>query len=258
MASDAWNPSHYNQFQAARSQPAFDLIDLIEPQAAMQVVDLGCGDGRLTATLHERLPNARTLGIDSSPRMLAQAPADPAGRLMFQQGRIEDFAATASYDLVFSNAALHWAPDHEQLLARLVAALRPGGQLAVQLPAMFEHPSHLLAAELAQTPRFADALSGYVYRSPVLPLERYAELLFYAGAERQSVRAQVYGQVLATRDEVAEWLSGTLLTVYAERLPPEQYADFLAEFRAGLRRVLPDRRPFYYGYRRWLLWAKFR
>lgn len=257
MTSDAWNPQQYDEFKAARARPYHDLLALVQPRRGLRTIDLGCGTGELTAVLHRQLGAASTVGIDRSANMLAQAARQAVPGLEFRQGDLNEFRETRAFDLVFSNAALHWVPDHEELFPRLRRALAPEGQLAVQVPAMFEHPSHLLAAELAQRPRYAELLARYVYRSSVLAPERYAELLDELGAREQVVRLQIYGTHLSSREAVGDWLAGTLLTVYRERLSAENYQDFETDFRRELITRLPDRRPFFYGYRRILVWAQF-
>src|SRR5205823_5573075 len=133
---------------------------LVRPRPGMRVVDLGCGTGELTARLHHELAAGETLGIDRSEAMLAQARPRAEGGLRFEAGDIGAFAACAAWDVVFSNAALHWVDDHAALFARLTAALRAGGQLAVQMPANFDHPSHVIAAEGVAKGRLARHLGG--------------------------------------------------------------------------------------------------
>src|SRR5690242_17107707 len=140
MPDDTWDPGQYLKFASERSRPFFDLLAQVEPCPGGAVVDLGCGTGELTQRLHLHAGAASTLGIDTSAAMLAEAEAFAGDGLQFAPGDIANFAPGAEYDVVFSNAALHWVPDHPALLARLTAALRPGGQLAVQVPANADHP----------------------------------------------------------------------------------------------------------------------
>src|SRR5690242_11526952 len=148
---DCWNPSQYARFEREREQPFFDLLGLVRPDPDMRAVDLGCGSGRLTRVLHERLHARETLGIDRSAKMLEAAP-DLLPGLAFREGSIEDFAAGGSdgYDLIVSNAAFHWVVDHRSLIRRLRARLADRGQLAFQVPAMHHARSHALADELAR------------------------------------------------------------------------------------------------------------
>jgi trans-aconitate 2-methyltransferase len=252
---DVWNPDRYGRFRAERAAPFLDLLALVEPAAAPRVVDLGCGTGELTRLAHERLGARETLGVDASPAMLERAAAHAGGGLSFRRGDLATFA-DGSFDVVLSNAAIHWVPDHDALLPRLAALVAPGGQLAIQAPANDHHPSHAVAREVAREPAFAGPLGGFVRESPLLAPEAYARLLFRLGLARQRVRLETYAHPLASRDEVVEWVRGTTLTDYERRLDPETWARFLDRYRARLGEALPDERPFLYTYRRLFVWGR--
>jgi len=140
MPTDTWDPVQYERFAAERRQPFDDLLQLVEPVPGGRVVDLGCGSGELTVDVHRHTSEASTLGIDSSPAMLTGAP-DVDG-VRFAVDDLRTWTSDTPVDVVFANASLQWCGDHEQLLARLVGQLAPGGQLAVQVPCNHDHPSH--------------------------------------------------------------------------------------------------------------------
>ena len=243
----SWDVDQYERFKNERAQPFRDLAALIEPRPNMRIIDLGCGTGELTRELHEQLSAAETLGIDSSESMLRKA--SPSSTLHFELGDIASLTTDHPFDLVFSNAALHWIPDHEQLFARLMSLLAPAGQLAVQMPANHDHPSHRLAAEVATS-------SGIEPRTVnVQPPESYATLLHRRGFARQHVRLQVYGHVLPSTADVVEWTKGSTLTPYREALPSDRYEEFLAEYTKRMVNTLGDHRPYFYTFKRILLWA---
>ncbi len=249
MSAD-WDPEQYARFRHERSQPFFDLLDLIKPVPGGRVVDLGCGTGELTRILHERTGAGETLGIDRSPAMLGRAAAVAGGGLRFEQVAIEEFRPAEPYDLVFSNAALQWLPDHERLMARLAGWVAPGGQLAFQVPANADHPSHRIAHEVAREEPFATALGGYVREWPVLAPERYAALMDRLGFGEVHVRLQVYVHRLASSAEVVEWVRGTLLTDYERRLGPGLYGMYLERYRARLRAEIGEPAPYVYTFKR--------
>jgi len=256
MATDTWDPGQYERFSDERSAPFFDLLGLVEPCLGGSVVDLGCGTGELTQVLHERSGARTTLGIDTSEAMLAKSEAFAGDGLRFELGDIARWAPTDRFDVVFSNAALHWVDDHDELFARLTAAIKPGGQLAVQVPANHDHASHLVAERVAEEEPFRAALDGYVRHSPVLPPEDYALLLVRLGYASQHVRLQVYLHELADAAGVVEWVKGTLLTDYKKRLPDSVYEDFLARYSELLLSELDDQRPFPFTFKRVLLRAR--
>jgi trans-aconitate 2-methyltransferase len=254
--TDTWDPAQYERFERERSAPFFDLLDLVVPCPGGRVVDLGCGTGALTRALHERTRAGSTVGIDSSEAMLKRSAEHAGGGLTFEPGDIAEWAPSGRVDLIFSNAALHWIDDHEELFTRLTGALSPGGQLAVQVPANHDHPSHLVAERVARQEPFRAALEGYVRRTPVLAPERYAQLLHRLGYWSQHVRLQVYLHVLPEAGAVVDWVKGTLLTDYRRRLPDRLYEDFVARYRELLAAELPDERPFPFSFKRVLLWGR--
>src|SRR5579859_7482872 len=140
-----WNPDQYLKFQNERFAPFDDLLKLIERRENLSVIDLGCGTGELTRRLADALPGSDVVGIDSSAEMLARAEAQARPGLHFERRAIED--VDGQYDLVFSHAAIQWVDNHERLIPRLFALLRPGGQIAVQMPSNYGHYSHLALSE---------------------------------------------------------------------------------------------------------------
>lgn len=249
----AWDPTQYERFKDERSRPFFDLLALVQPTPSAKVVDLGCGTGELTRTLHARVGAGDTLGIDLSTDMLSRSGQFAGNGLRFEQGDIAQFSAPGAYDVVFSNAALHWVPDHAALLRRLSEALRPGGQIAVQVPANHDHLSHWVARAVAEEllPR-TEALPP----SSVLTPEAYAGLLEELGFREQVVRLEVYGHRLPSRDDVVEWVSGSTLTPLRTRLDEVGWQRFLNRYRQALLPQLSDARPFFYTFKRILLWAR--
>ncbi|HEX9407267.1 MAG TPA: methyltransferase [Thermoanaerobaculia bacterium] len=233
-----WSPDQYERFKTERAQPFWDLVSLIDPRPHMRIADLGCGTGELTRALHEKLGATETIGVDNSASMLAKAA--PAPGLHFRNAAIEWFDEKG-FDLIFSNAALHWVADHQSLFRRLTDLLARDGQLAVQMPANDDHPSHAVAAEVARE------LGMEPKPTYVLAPERYAQLLFELGFQRQHVRLQIYGHVLPSSEDVIEWVKGTLLTYY-DREP-----RFIERYRERLLQRIGRQRPYFYTYKRLLL-----
>jgi trans-aconitate 2-methyltransferase len=256
--SDGWDPDQYSKFRNERAAPFYDLLALVRPVPNGLVADLGCGTGELTVAAHDRLGARRTLGVDSSPAMLAGATRLEAAGVVFAEGDIADFASAERLDVVISNAALHWVADHRVVLARWTAALGPAGQLAVQVPANADHPAHLLASELAEEEPFRSALGGAPPPDPVrrvLRPEDYASLLYDLGFADQHVRLQVYGHRLASTAEVAEWVKGSSLTRFSSRLPDALFGEYLDRYRTRLVRALGEHEPYFYPFKRILFWG---
>jgi trans-aconitate 2-methyltransferase len=253
-----YDPDQYARFAAERRAPFDDLLALVRPAPGGRVVDLGCGAGALTRELHDAVGAASTLGFDASPAMLAKAAAHAGHGVSFEAGDIAELCARPglAFDVVFSNAALHWLPDLAGAIAAAAAIVAPGGQLAIQVPQNFDHPSHQTAADVAREPRFATALAGHVRPSAMIAPEAVATLLFEHGFVEQRVRLEVYAHPLARRRDVVEWVKGTLLLDYEKRLSPEDFADFVRRYEELLVPRLGDRDPYLFPFKRLLLRAR--
>ena len=228
-----WDPDQYEKFRVERSRPFFDLLSRIPDRSYHAIVDLGCGIGDLTAVLADHWPEARVIGVDSSDDMLkaAEQHAD-AGRLDFVNDDIVTWKPAQPVDLIVTNAAFQWIPDHEALLGRMAAALGPKGALAVQMPANFTSPSHLLLQE---------TVAGRVplRHDIVLPLATYVEIL-HGLAFQVDAWETVYQHVLRGPDAVLEWVKGTALRPVLKALQGPERDEFLAAYAAKLRAAYPE------------------
>lgn len=246
-----WDPDQYHRFQAERFAPFDDLARMLRVHGSLRVVDLGCGTGELTRRLADLLPDSDVVGIDTSIEMLTRADAQARPGLRFEFGDLAVLAGT--WDVVFSHAAIQWVDDHERLIPHLWSLVAPGGQLLIQQPSNHNHVSHVIVRELAVVEPFRSRLQGYVRIPPVLPVERYAEILFEQGAGSMTVFEKVYPHIMENADGVVEWTSGTLLVPYFERLGDMKDA-FLNAYRQRLREKMPGS-PVFYGFRRILFSA---
>jgi trans-aconitate 2-methyltransferase len=246
MADSPWDPAQYLRFAAERRRPFDDLVAQLEPVPGGRVVDLGCGTGELTVELHAHLGAAETVGIDDSASMLDRARDLHAAGVRFELGRLEDWVPVEPVDVVFANASLQWVPAHPALLAQLVDGLAAGGQLAFQVPANHDHPSHLVASRLAAE-RGLQVTGGAV---SVLAPEQYATVLHELGLTDIDVVLRVYGFELPSPADVVEWTKGTLLTGYRAQLDDVGYADFEQAYRRRLLDELGSDGPYYYAFKR--------
>jgi len=242
-----WDPGQYLKFKEERFAPFEDLLSLVRIRSGLSVIDLGCGTGELTARLADRLPGSVVQGIDSSPEMILQGSAFARPGISFTQKVIEE--VVGAWDLVISNAALHWVEDHRALIPRLLSLVARGGQLAVQIPANHRHRAHAAILDTATEEPFHTALGGWVRQSPVMEIDEYAELLYAHGGRDLVVFEKVYPHLLPDADAVAEWTAGSTLVPYYERLPEELHEPFMASYRDKLRRFWPHT-PVFYTFRR--------
>lgn len=234
-----WNPSTYLQFADERSRPFHDLVARIGADAPAEVIDLGCGPGGLTASLATRWPTARIIGIDSSPQMIARAEEHRSDAVSFEVGDLATWRPATAVDVVVSNAALQWVPNHLDVLPHLVKQLNAGGWLAVQVPGNFDEPSHVLLHELARDPRFAAATTGRL-RPAAHDAATYLSRLSELGCAVEAWET-TYLHVLDGEDPVFRWISGTGARPVLQALDAEQRAEFEAEYKEQLREAYPRR-----------------
>jgi trans-aconitate 2-methyltransferase len=234
----AWDPDVYLKFASERTRPAIELLARVPPDTPRRVIDLGCGPGNSTALLAARWPHAQIEGLESSSEMLAKARASGV-RATWVECDVESWSSAESYDLVFSNAALHWVSDHATLLPRLMDRVAGGGALAFQVPANFDAPSHVLMREVANEGPWAERLS-HARTINVQTAEIYFAILAPL-SKSVDIWETTYVHVLEGDDAVLSWVSGTGLRPFLDRLQTGEREAFLAEYRARLRRAYPRR-----------------
>ena len=215
----SWDPGQYLKFSDERTRPSRDLCARILAPAPERVLDVGCGPGNSTRVLRERWPGARVAGLDSSPEMIAQARAGwPGGEWILADASA--WEPDGAWDLVFSNAALQWLPDHGRLLPRLMGWVAPGGCLAVQMPAREGSRFRDALQAVARKPRWAGIMAGAGDALTFEGAAYYYDLL--ASLARQvDLWETVYHHVLASHQALVEWYESTGMRPYLGRLPEE-------------------------------------
>jgi trans-aconitate 2-methyltransferase len=238
----SWDPVIYERYKAYRDRPALDLLlqvpgDL-EPG---EIWDLGCGTGEHAAVLAARHPAARVHGLDSSPDMLAQARRRPA-RVDWVLNDAAAFAPDAAPDLIFTNAALQWVPDHETLFPRLAGLLAEGGVFACQMPQSWDTPWHVAMREAADDSRWAAQLQAVSSRPrPVADPEAYYGWLSPVCGS-VDIWSTTYLHVLEGEDPVVDWMMGTGLRPYLDALDdPRLRSAFLDAYRDRVAEAVPMR-----------------
>lgn len=237
-----WDPELYDVYADERSRPFVDLLARVRtagPDTEVRsVVDLGCGPGELTHGLTRRWPSAQVVGVDSSAAMLATAARHAGPTLRFEQADLRDWLATAApVDVLVSNATLQWVPNHLDLLPSLVAAVRPGGCLAFQVPANLDTAMHTIRRELAARAPYAEhtaGIAGPASREPVEYLRALTDLGCVVDAW-----STTYLHVLTGEDPVLTWASGTGARPTLQALPEPLRDRFVGEYRDRLREAYP-------------------
>lgn len=222
-----WDGKTYHRVSAPHVEWAQALLDRLDLQGHETVLDAGCGSGRVTALLLERLPEGRVLAVDAAEGMIEEARANlDDSRVTVLRQDLTELALDEQVDAVFSSAVFHWIHDHETLFARLAGALRPGGRLVVQCGG-FGNIDHMrdVARELARTEPYAAHLD------PLLEPWNYAT----PEQTRQRMEAAGFTAVEAWLQpweveppEPLTFLETVCLQPYLELMPHELHDPFVA------------------------------
>jgi trans-aconitate 2-methyltransferase len=230
-----WDPSQYLKFAGERLRPALDLLARIPATTPDTVVDLGCGAGNLAPLFLQRWPDAKLLGVDSSPEMLAKARADHPGA-SFEQGDVATWRPKQPVDVLYSNATLHWLDGHDSLIPDLLASVKPGGWLAVQMPRNFGAPSHTSIVDAIEQGPWRAKLEPHLRRKPVAEPQHYWRLL-QGKTSSLEIWETEYLQPLKGDNAVAEFTKGSWLKQFLDRLQEPERSAFEADYRARVGRV---------------------
>ncbi len=252
-----WNPEVYNQFKNIRYKPFFDLMDLISPNGLKKAVDIGCGTGEQTKILSEKFETADFLGIDPSPQMLDKSKAFERSNLTIKQATVEEFIASNAdlqWDLIFSNAALQWSDNHPTLFPQLISFLSDKGQFAVQMPMQNDNLLNKILLEMVQEKPYSDYLQGFKRETPMLSIDEYAQILFANGLQNLQVIQKVYPIIADNEQTLFDFISGSALIPYLERLDSGQQKVFITEFKSRIRKAFKSF-PAIYAFKRLLLYG---
>jgi trans-aconitate 2-methyltransferase len=227
-----WDAEVYDRVADPQFEWALEVIGRLELRGDETVLDAGCGSGRVTAKLLERLPKGRLVGIDGSASMVAMAREALGDRAEIREGDLAELDLHEEFDLVYSNAVFHWIPDHENLFQRLHAALRPEGRMVAQCGGHGNVASLVaVIAEVGAQPRYAEHFAGMSGGLNFATPEDTEARLRAAGFD--DIRCWL--QRKDTRPtEPRAFLATVTLGPQLERLPDELKDPFVDEVAAGM------------------------
>jgi len=160
-----WDAKSYDRVSGPQVQMAGAVLERLGLAGHETVLDAGCGSGRVTALLLDRLPHGAVVAADAAPSMIEESRARYAGEprvTVLDPVDLTRLELPEPVDAVFSNAVFHWIADHDALFARLHAALRPGGRLSAQCGGRGNIDRfRLLADEVAAEPPYAEHMAGF-------------------------------------------------------------------------------------------------
>ena len=233
--SREWNSSAYHHVSAPQFDWGKKVVGRVTPRGDETLLDAGCGTGRLTEELLELLPNGLVVGVDLSRNMLETAKRQLRPRfgehIAFVVADLQRLPFKTVFDGIFSTAAFHWVPDHDQLFRGLYEALRPGGWMEAQCgggPNIARLRKRV--AELSVSPQFAPFLSDYRDSWVFSDAETAADRLRRAGFADVKTWLEPAPTRFETGQHFCEFLATAVLHRHLERIPDEELRRrFLSE-----------------------------
>jgi trans-aconitate 2-methyltransferase len=238
-----WNASAYHRVSAPQTAWGVEVLDRLELSGDETVLDAGCGTGKLTRLLAERLPHGHVVALDASPDMLSVAGRELASfgrRIELVKAALPELPLRAPVDAIFSTATLHWVLDHPAVFRAFLKAMRPGGQLEFQCGGVGNlHRLHERAKALARTTDFQDAFQAFEEPWCYAGAEETAEQLQAAGFTRVHTWLEVRPTHFADAAAFSEFISSVNLRPFLAKLDEARARRFTAALVEAAGRDTP-------------------
>jgi trans-aconitate 2-methyltransferase len=233
-----WNASSYERISGPMEAMGREVLDRLELAGDERVLDAGCGTGRVTAALVERLPRGEVVAVDGSPAMVEQTRARLGEGVDVRVADLLELELDPPVDAILSTATFHWIADHDRLFANLLTVLRPGGRLVAQCGGAGNVAALDRAAKIvgAREP-FAETLDGWAgpwnFAAPAKTEERLRRLGW----------ADVWtwsNPVIVRPEDPHEYLGTVALGSHIERLDDDLRGPFIDAVLAELEEPVVD------------------
>jgi trans-aconitate methyltransferase len=233
---DQWNAGDYHKNSSEQQRWGLELLDKIALSGNERVLDVGCGDGKLTAEIVRRVPHGSVLGIDKSEDMIRFAQEhyqpDVFPNLKFVLLDARNLFFDQEFDVVFSNAALHWVDDHANILLKIRESLSAGGRVIAQMGGKGNASGILkVLGTMIRGEKWADYFSGFSVPYTFYDDQEYKMLLESAGLTVKRLELIPKYMVHNGQEGLAAWIRATWLP-YTRRVPAELHSEFIHEIVA--------------------------
>ena len=219
------------------------MIEELELRGDEQILDIGCGDGRLTAQLAERVPGGSVLGIDASSAMIDGARKHERANLSFTVIDAAQLPFVEQFDLIFSNAALHWLDDHRSLLSLMERALKPGGKVRVSFGAEGNCVNLIGTLRLLlEEERFRTPFAGFKWPWYMPHVDEYRELVRQLPFSNARVWGENADRYFPDSSALFAWIDQPSIVPFVAYLDPATAETFRAAVHEQMleRTLQPD------------------
>lgn len=241
MSTTDWNPDLYLKFDRERIQPSIDLISRIDMKLPRKIIDIGCGPGNSTQILFEKWPESVITGADNSPAMIQKAKKEFPQQNWILFDAAKDMMQD-KFDIVFSNAAFQWIPDHKNLIRKFFNILNKGGTLAVQLPLFFHMPVGKVISDAAENQQWNASVEMvkdmFTIESPSFYYDSLAALF-----SEVEIWVTHYMHIMNSHLMIFEMIRSTGLRPYIDRIRNEEHrCEFEGLVLKGIENAYPPQK----------------
>jgi trans-aconitate 2-methyltransferase len=237
-----FDAKRYRDWSQMQKEWGAKLISSLMLEGDEEILDIGCGDGMLTARIAALVPRGRVLGIDSSFNMVSLAEELGTENLEFRLMDVSSMPFQDEFDVAFSNAALHWVTDHRAMLARVRGALRANGRIRINF-AGDGNCSNLFRVEREEmaSKEFAHHFQDFTWPWYMPRPEEYASTLCASGFTDVEVEGQVADRLFTT-EELVNWIEQPSIVPLLEHLKGPELRQCFRD-RVVARMVEETRQP---------------
>lgn len=228
-----WDAKDYHKSSAEQQKWARELISKFALKGNERVLDIGCGDGKVTAEIAKQLPNGSVLGIDNSEEMIKFArknfPLKRFSNLVFEVRDAKNLSFNGEFDVVFSNATLHWVIDHLSVLEGIKKSLKPSGKVLLQMGGRGNAAKILEVLEtILKSEKWSGYFTDFSFPYGFYEPKEYKSWLEHIGLKVKRVELIPKDMVHKGKDGLSAWIRTTWLP-YTQRVPEGLCDEFIYE-----------------------------
>lgn len=231
MSVYKWNAKDYENHSESQQIWARELISKLSLKGTEKILDIGCGDGKVTAEIARLVKNGHVVGIDNSSQMIKLAkkryPNSSCPNLIFEEMDASNLLFTESFDVIFSNAALHWIKNHKPLLQGIFNSLKTQGKIFLQMGGKGNAKDILAVLEnIISSPEWAPYFSGFGFPYGFYGVEEYRSMVLETGFKIVRIELIPKDMIHTKKSDMEGWIRTTWLP-YTERIPRDKRDMFI-------------------------------
>lgn len=227
MGTFEFNGNKYREASTHQKEWGTKILEDLSFRGNEKVLDLGCGDGTLTQMISQFVPNGFVLGVDASKGMIESARELSRGNLIFLLMDINEIDFNSEFDIVFSNAALHWVKNHENLLKNVYKALKPHGMLRFNFAGDGNCANFYdVVKQVVAFPKFKKRFNVFEWPWYMPKINEYKAMVKKFGFAKAEVWGENVDRYFSSSEEMTKWIDQPSIVPFLKYLNGDEKKDF--------------------------------